>query len=484
MKLLLLFIVTMFIVPVSFAQWEPDVRLTNNADSSRMWWGTSHSIASSGDTVHVVWYDKSDGNFEIYYIHSTDGGASWENATRLTNNLAKSTSPAIAVYGSVVHVVWCDNSEGNNEIFYRRSTDGGTSWEDEQRLTNDIANSYGQTISVSGSIVHIVWVSFEDGIYEIRYRQSTDSGTTWGPEIWLSNNSNYCFNPSITSTGPDVLIVWNDSRDGNLEIYSRRSLDGGLNWEPYVRLTNDPAISLTPSLSMSGSFVHLVWGDNREGNYKLFYKQSVDGGLSWSEDIRINNTVALSPNISSIDSLVCVVWTDYRAGIPEIFFKRSADGGNTWDTDVMLNDFSYSSEHPFIAISGSVLHAVWYDFRDGNFEIYYKRNPTGGLPVGIEEEQRINSDGNEGVYPNPASRQLTIVQLDNWTVEQSAIGGQQSAVRFSIFDLFGQEVKEFRNISSFPHQIDISGLPDGVYLLKIIDDSGNIGSVKFLKISE
>jgi len=39
-------------------------------------------------------------------------------------------------------------------------------------------------------------------------------------------------------------------------------------------------------------------------------------------------------------------------------------------------------------------------------------------------------------------------------------------------------------IPSFPIQIDISGLQDGMYVLKLISDTGETASSKFLKISE
>ncbi len=45
--------------------------------------------------------------------------------------------PVIAINGSVVHVVWSDERDGNYEIYYKRSTDGGVSWGADTRLTNN-----------------------------------------------------------------------------------------------------------------------------------------------------------------------------------------------------------------------------------------------------------------------------------------------------------------------------------------------------------
>ena len=74
--------------------------------------------------MHVVWYDNRDGNNEIYYKRSTDAGINWGADTRLTNNTAYSEYPSVAVSGSVVHVVWNDYRDGNSEIYYKRNPTG------------------------------------------------------------------------------------------------------------------------------------------------------------------------------------------------------------------------------------------------------------------------------------------------------------------------------------------------------------------------
>ena len=83
--------------------------------------------------VHVIWYDDRDGNFEIYYKRSTNGGVSWGTDTRLTNNSGNSIAPSLAVSGSVLHIVWYDDRDGNNEIYYKRSTDDGITWGTDTR---------------------------------------------------------------------------------------------------------------------------------------------------------------------------------------------------------------------------------------------------------------------------------------------------------------------------------------------------------------
>src|SRR5688572_25110827 len=62
---------------IDTAQWQRDVRLTNNSASSSTSFNNARCVAISGAYVHVVWRDTRDGIYEIFYKRSTDGGASW-----------------------------------------------------------------------------------------------------------------------------------------------------------------------------------------------------------------------------------------------------------------------------------------------------------------------------------------------------------------------------------------------------------------------
>lgn len=98
----------------------------------------------SGSYIFVVWDDSRDGNFEIYYKRSTNSGQNWEADTRLTTDPAVSAIPTVTVLGTFVHITWVDFRNGNPEIYYKRSTDYGSSWEAVVRLTNDPASSFSR----------------------------------------------------------------------------------------------------------------------------------------------------------------------------------------------------------------------------------------------------------------------------------------------------------------------------------------------------
>jgi len=481
MKRLLIVASALFAADLSLAQWEPDVRLTDGDFGSYTAYSNAWCIAASGDSVHVVWYDERDGNQELYYKRSTNGGMDWEDDIRLTDDEAETWEASIAVSGPVVHVVWDECRDGDGEIYYKRSGDAGTTWGPDTRLTDALEWSEFPSMAVSGSEIHVVWTDSRDVVYAIYYKRSADGGLSWEPDVRMSFGNAYCGFPSIAASGSVVHLVWEDEQDGTGKIFYRRSTDGGISWGEETRITNYTAGSWDPSVAVNGSVVHVTWMDTRDGGgYEVYYKRSEDTGLTWSEDMRLTATAYTSklPNIAVSGQVVHIVWQDTRNINEEIYYKQSTDGGMSWGEDVRLTNASYASQNASVAVSRSSVHVVWYDNRDMNEEIYYKCNPTGNIVVGVESGPPAGHEEKISVYPNPVSRQLTV---DSW---QSAVGGRQSAVKCSIFDLQGLEVKALGNISSLPYHADISDLRDGLYILQISNKEGNTGWAKFMKISE
>lgn len=458
-----------------FSQWDPIVRLSNNAALSYTT-PNVNSIASSGSSIHVIWQDNRGGNWEIYYRRSTNGGTTWENERRFTNNTGASYDPSISVSGSNVHVVWYDNHQGVPDIYYRRSTDGGNNFQSEVRISNNAGNSWRPVIFSSGSLVHITWTDERDGNKEIYYRRSNDNGANWGTETRLTNNSAESSLNSVTASGSSVYVVWSDTRDGD-EIWFKRSTDGGVNWSSDTKLTNNTGNSTEPSISVSGVNLQIAWRDFRDGNEEIYYKRSSDGGSSWGPDTRLTNDLnqSFSPVISAQSSLIHVVWHDNRNGATnyEIYYKRSVNGGASWGSDERLTNQVANSSSASITASGTALHVAFTDGRFGsnNPEILYLRNPSGNL-VSIET---VSSEIPESFslsqnYPNPFNPVTNI----NFSIPKSV------HVKIVIYDLMGRIVSEVVNekLSAGTYRTDFnaSHLSSGTYFYRI--EAGEFISVK------
>src|SRR5262249_19989524 len=224
----------------------------------------ARSVAADGaGRVHVVWYDNRDGQSQIYYKRSTDGGLTWAPDLRLSPNAAKQEHPAIAVSRNNIYIVWHDTRDGGFNIYLKRSTDGGANWEPDLRLSGGASAAHA-SIAASGSSVSVVWGDNRDGQAEIYTRSSADGGLSWRGEGRISELPYDSWVPTVTVSGRNVYAAWVDTRDNNEEEYFRRSTDGGLTWGPIVRLTDNAANSWAPSIVASGGAVHLVWFDQQD----------------------------------------------------------------------------------------------------------------------------------------------------------------------------------------------------------------------------
>ena len=336
----------------------------------------SPSVATdSNNYIYVVWQDETPGNYEIFYKKSTDGGATWA-LQRLTWNSGDSYNSAITSdSNNNIHVVWSDDTYGDNEIFYKQSTDGGATWA-LQRLTWNSGSSNAAAIaSDSNNHIHVVWQDDTPGNREIFYKQSTDGGATWTLQrlTWSSN----------TSAGPDIAIdsnnhihvVWHDYTPGNYEIFYKKSTDGGATWT-LTRLTWNSSLSYNPAVAVdSNNHIHVVYYDSMPGNSEIFYKKSTDGGATWTlSRLTWNSESSLSPAIATdSNNYIHVIWLDNNPGNYEIFYKQSIDGGTSWNLTRLTWNSGYSGSSAIASSSNNHIHVVWYDDTPGNFEIFYKK---------------------------------------------------------------------------------------------------------------
>ena len=364
--------------PWALADWTPPKRLTWTSGVS-----TSPAIAiDAGSTIHLVWQEYTYGSYEICHKRSKDGGATWSATKRLSWNSGWSGYPAMAIDTSdTLHVVWEDTTPGKSEIYYKRSSDEGITWSPAKRLTWNSGWSRTPSIATdSNGYLHVFWHDDTPGNSEVYYLRSSDGGSNWSGAKRLTWTSEYSASPAIAiNSNSHIHIVWHEAAEveGNAEIYFRKSADGGANWDAVQRLTWISGSSLSPAIATySGQTIHVVWDDDMPGNSEIYHRKSSDGGTTWSTAKRLTWTSGQSSySALAVDSsnALHVIWRDYTPGNYEIYYKKSGDGGATWSAAQRLTWTSDASMNPAMAIdAGDTIHIVWDDNTPGNNEIYYK----------------------------------------------------------------------------------------------------------------
>jgi len=471
-KLLLIFTVVFFTYRIS-AQWGTDVRLTNDPGSSYL--SEDRSIAASGNFIHVVWQEHRHGDPEIYYKRSTNRGVSWESDVRITNAADYSGAPCIGIYQSFVHIIWVDQRAGAGEIYYRRSTNNGATWENEIILSSDPNSSFYPSAYISGSGIVVTWEDNRDGNWEIYSKRSVNSGSNWSADLRLTNDTASQKESSASVSGSNIHVVWKDSRHGQDEIYYRNSTNFGVSWQPEVRLTNDVNISSTPCVETTGQTVCVFWRDNRDGNAEIYFKKSTDNGNTFETDLRLTNAAnnSILPSAAIVGQFYAVVWVDLRTNYYKNYYKFSTDGGLNWSNDLLISPVSNtgSTGNPSLIYSDTALHVCWNDNRDGNEEVYYKKNAL-SVPVGIvsaNNEIPLNYSLTQN-YPNPFNPITNI----EFSIPNAGI------TKLVIYDALGREVETLVNSELNPGTYsavwDASKYNSGVYFYRLT--TGNFTETK------
>jgi hypothetical protein len=183
-------------------------------------------LATSALGVSVVWREGTGCGSEIVFRRSLTGGASFEPLVNLSGSPFASMDPLLHVRGQFVYVLWKEKQEGNTDIFFAWSMNGGITFNAPRNVSETPGKSGQHVLSTSGDFVRIVWRDQSAGGGDILYRSSVDRGLTFGDVENLSQSSEKSSSPAIISSGKgaEVHVLWEEELRGNREIFYRRGV--------------------------------------------------------------------------------------------------------------------------------------------------------------------------------------------------------------------------------------------------------------------
>ena len=215
--------------------WEPSIPFTT-AGKRVLYSDQTPCFTVIGQTVLAFWGEYLDDHrIAVQFKRSTDGGTSWEPSLQLTTLVREgNTAPSEFSFrrsALLLIMIWRDDRDGfRKAIYFKRSTDGGKTWGLDTRLVNSPEWLLEPNLAVTGSAVHLAWQDIRDGNWEIYYKHSTDGGLTWCPDIRFTSDPGLSKSPQITSEGTTVGITWDDRRGDEWKKYRKCSTDGGRTW--------------------------------------------------------------------------------------------------------------------------------------------------------------------------------------------------------------------------------------------------------------
>ncbi len=270
--------------------------------------------------VEVLTYSAATGSWNFLPTVIGDGGASGVNPV------------LVAGMNDTVHAVWRNFSDGIPQVCYRKYSPE-TGWGLVEQLTSFSSEKLTPTIAADASgNLHVAWSDGRDTVgstrFEIYYKKKPVTGD-WGPDTRLSFalSSDSLYPDLVADAGGSIHLVWADDRNGNFEIYYIRWLVSSGLWEAEERLTAQDTVSINPGISVDATGqLHVIWqkasnpGDWGWDQFSLYYKNK---SIFWGDDIRISRKGCRGSILSGPGSLLHLVYTARQGNISnsEIFYR-------------------------------------------------------------------------------------------------------------------------------------------------------------------
>ena len=384
------------------------------------------------DNMVVGWrqFDTISNNFrQAGMAFTNNGGTSWNNEGPLEPGVFRSDPVLDADRDGNIYYYSLSTNSTFTDFFCDMfiSEDGGATWSapipagggDKQWMVVD------RTASTSDGFIHAIWNRFFTCCPPGYFTRSTDGGLNYLEPIDIAQD---IFWGTLT-VGPD----------GEVYICGRNLAN-----DPIVIRSDNADELVTPTfpqatiVDMNGSSTNSVGpnpggllgqydietdhssGPNRGNVYFLgsteppgpdpldiVFSRSVDGGLTWSSPIRVNNdepaddaynwfgTMSVAP-----DGRIDVIWNqqDPATLLSAMHYSTSFDAGLTWTVSVQVTDaFDPLIGHPNqnkigdyydMRSSNDAVHVAYSATFNGEQDVYYLRIPVGEVLLGD-----VNQDG-------------------------------------------------------------------------------------------
>jgi hypothetical protein len=242
-------------------------------------------------------------------------------------------------------------------------------WGHERQITNGSGESRLVDISTdpSGKTVYLVWQDNRDGTVEVYYKRSLDDGITWGPDVRLSHLTPQTLDPQprLATNGQTVLVLFSNRTSTGEHLYYVISSDRGTDFSTPIELTHDLGDQSNVALAFVGSTMHVVWQEQlNDGEEHILYANSPNAGVTWQREIDLTNATTSQDQYATITaagSSVFVAWSRMYEGAEAIYVKASLNSGETWQPEVQVSDYEGQSfpEFPAIGSNGTYAHLVW-----------------------------------------------------------------------------------------------------------------------------
>jgi hypothetical protein len=293
---------------------------------------------------------------------------------------------SVTTTGTIVNVAVSTASGNQQAAVMLADGNGGAMvvWQDQRGADWDV---YAQRLSVDGMVA---WV--QDGV-----RLSKAVGDQTNPR-------------AVTDGVGGVIVVWQDSRSGPLDLYAQRLTGSGVEaWATGGVLVSgalgDQKQPVVVSDGQGGAVV--AWVDERAGGSDVYVQRISAGGVAqWTADgvaLCTASGVQRNPTIVTDGQRGAIVgWQDERGAAGDIYVRRVDEmGAPQWTADGVVMCGATGTQETPVAVTDGAGGAIlaWVDGRGANKDVYVRRVNNAGAPQWTADGVVVCGAGGDQVTP-------------------------------------------------------------------------------------
>ena len=299
------------------------------------------TAVSSNGTIMLAWQDnrRSTFDFDIYFTKSYDGGNKYTPNLRVDDSfegISWQERPSIAVAaGGTTCVAWTDDRAGPGQVRvrYAYSIDGGASFSPSAELVSGggISGQTGVSLTSNGNRIFAVFLDNVTGSPHPYLCVSIDGGRTFMSPARLDDTGNSSSLQNGLTVAPmpggGVVVAWEDSRNGDWDIYATIVAADGKMSASNIRVDDDSSREYQRGTCVASDQlgnIYVVWEDDRDQIFAIRFAYLEVGRTRFNASIEVatpgNNDMQRRPSvIATQPGRVFVIWQDDKSGTYDVY---------------------------------------------------------------------------------------------------------------------------------------------------------------------
>jgi len=382
-----------------------DFQLNQQGYSSILDQASPSVVVFKDGSFLIVWQDEAYGDWDVHAQKFDSSGTAMGINFRVLGEMYLSDQlyPDVArLADSSFILVWVEEDE---QVIYAQRFDpdlsrNGTPIQVNEAPTSNPHLKPALATFPDGGFV-VAWQDTRTGI-NIYARRFDSSANPLGSGFQVNDgNSILPESPSVAvDTSGIFVIVWNDSRDGDRDIYFQRYHSDGSSLDTNLIANADVAteVQYQPGVTFGKNREFMItWVDLRNGNEDIYARLFSWDGMAKTPDRKVNSDLGPDgqwfPDVGAdSNGYFIVAWADYRE-LPAMYAQKLDTNGTKLGPNIQISDSLAAGENQMTSIwvneSGDYV-VCWWNAGNLDFDIYVQMVNSTGILKG--SNIKVNDD--------------------------------------------------------------------------------------------